>query len=969
MKKFYLLFLTMFLSLAVLYAQPKKVGYFTLNKTMDLSAASVQLDPVIRMLQADTNLAVTVNAILATDTADLAGYDVVVVQESFAGGGAYLRPGASLALDTFTVPVVYNKSYAFAAGRALAAGSTGGGAETEGTAGVSYVYLKVDPANQSNDLFKGISFDGDSVAIFKVSANDAGVTVTPDRFKALNYARNVLLLNSGGDTLKTTLLGKPARINPAHTNVTISFNDIPAGTKIGSETLKARMINLGMNFGAICGAYGSNITSAGLTIWRNAVYMGAGLTVPGTPVEFQKWKIGYFTLKGKVMDASAAPASQDPIITMLQENNDQWDLDVKEVAADSAFDLNTLGYNAIIVQESFAGGGANLRPGFPLALDTFPVPVLYNKSYAFAAGRALAAGATGGGAETEGKGFVYLKVDSANQANALFKGITFVGDSVAIFKACANDAGVSINSDRFKALNYARNVVLLNSGGDTLKTTLLAKPARINPAHTNITVAINDIPAGTKIGSETLRSRMITMGMNFGAICAAKGTNLTSAGLTLWRNAIHSALGLPVPTKAIPSSIPDIKVLLVTRNDTKDDIQFKFLTNNSLLAEKMYPSRPLGNITDSASLADTLTMLNAYDLVIIGRSCASTDFSGNSKTVWNSLKVPVILNSQYIARNTRINWLNSGDAKAYSSTEKIVKGKTLNVDDPIFAYSTLDADSTTDWSYLPDDIIAVTAPFNGDTVVYRDDAPLVVRFWADSAFYPGSADTVLAPRTYFGFGADANNFNYFPLTKSAQAAYYGEIMRITKNTVIEPLYYISDAASILSVTCDQPTYITPATFDPAVLAYTILIPKDVVVDSVQFLATASPLATITGVGVVQLTSDSVVHRIYAVAENKRVGDTYTFTIMKEKEVITPGFKDLAEAGITMFPNPANDNLTIEGLTENSSVRILNTVGQLVYSNLIKGSKAMINTSSFKNGVYIIQLEMSGKIVTTKFVKQ
>ena len=643
-------------------------------------------------------------------------------------------------------------------------------------------------------------------------------------------------------------------------------------------------------------------------------------------------------------------------------------LDVKEVAADSAFDINTLGYNAIIVQEAFAGGGANLRPGFALALDTFPVPVLYNKSYAFAAGRALAAGSTGGGAETEGKGFVYLKVDSADQANALFKGITFVGDSVAIFKACANDAGVSINPDRFKALNYARNVVLLNSGGDTLKTTLLAKPARINPAHTNITIAINDIPAGTKIGSETLRARMITMGMNFGAICAAKGTNLTSAGLTLWRNAIHSALGLPVPTKAIPSSIPDIKVLLVTRNDGKDDIQFKFLTNNSLLAEKMYPSRSLGSITDSASLADTLAMLNAYDLVIIGRSCASTDFADLSKTRWNSLSVPIILNSQWISRNTRINWFNSSDSKSTSAATETVKGKVLDVDDPIFAYSTIEADSTSEWSYLPDDIIAVTAPFNGDTVVYRADAPLVVRFWEDSAFYPGSADTAWAPRTYFGFGSDGNNNNYFPLTKSAQAAYYGEIMRITKNTVIEPLYYISDAASILTITNDQEAYMTPATFDAAVLAYTILIPSDVTVDSVQFLATASPLATIMGTGVVQLTSDSVVRRIYPIAENKRVGKTYTFTIMKEK-VVTPGFEDLTEAGITMFPNPANDNLTIEGLTENSSVRILNTVGQLVYSNLIKGSKAMINTSSFKNGLYIIQLEMNGKIVTTKFVKQ
>jgi hypothetical protein len=161
---------------------------------------------------------------------------------------------------------------------------------------------------------------------------------------------------------------------------------------------------------------------------------------------------------------------------------------------------------------------------------------------------------------------------------------------------------------------------------------------------------------------------------------------------------------------------------------------------------------------------------------------------------------------------------------------------------------------------------------------------------------------------------------------------------------------------------------TPAKFDAAVLAYTILIPKDVVVDSVQFSATASPLATVTGAGVVQLTSDSVVHRIFATAENKRVGKTYAFTIKKEKEVI-PGFEDLTEAGITMFPNPAKDNLTIKGLVENSSVSILNTVGQIVYSSLIEGSKAVINVSSFDDGVYILQIDLNGKIVTTKFVKQ
>ncbi len=966
MKKFYLLLLTMFLSLAVVFAQPKKVGYFTLQKTMDASAASVQLDPVLRMLQADPNLDVTLTAMSATDTAHLAGYDVIIVQESFAGGGAYLRPTGSLALDTFTVPVVYNKTYAFANGRGLAGGSAGGGAETEGTASRSYVYLRVDPANQSNDLFKGVTFDGDTVALFKTGADDAGLTVGNTRFKNLNYARNCVLINPAtNDTITSTLLAKPAMINPAHTNITISFNDIPAGTQIGNDTLgngqilKARMITLGMNFGAICGAYGSNMTEAGLTIWRNAVYIAAGLAIPDEPAEFQGWKIGYYTLKGKVMVSTAAPANQDPIYNMLSTGNDQWEVELNEVAADSVFDLSSLGYDAVIVQESFGGANAILMPGGSLGLEKFTMPVIYNKTYAFRDTRGFDGGATGTGAELEG--VLKLKVLPENQTNPLFNGIVFAADSTTqLVNKGADDSG---GATRTKAMNYATDVKLTDTLGTRLGLPVGA------PANATIGT-VSDIPAGDSVGSEKLNARMIVIGQNFGGICKDRGTNMTSAGLTLWRNAVHSALGIPVPKTAVPSVIPAVKILLVANPNGRDEMQNKFLVNNNQQVTKFYPLRPLGLITDSASLADTLAMLNSYDLVIIGRSGASTDFGDPHKAIWNSLKVPVILNSQWIARNTRINWFNSSDSKNFSAPTETVPGTVLDAADPIFEYATVEADNTIQWSYLPDDILAVTAPFNGDTIVYRADAPLVVRFWEDSAFYPGSVDTVMAPRTFFGFGADGNNYNFFPLTKSGQAAYFAEIMRITGNPVIEPIYYVSDAASILSITNDQEAegYMTPAAFDAAVFEYTIVIPKDVTVDSVQFMATASPLATITGTGVLQLTSDSVVHRIYATAENKRVGQKYAFTIMKEKEVI-PGFEDLSEAGITMFPNPASDNLTILGLKENSSVRILNTVGQLVYSSLIEGSKAMINVSSFDDGVYILQIDLNGKIVTTKFVKQ
>jgi hypothetical protein len=944
MRKLFLLLLTMFFSLVVVFAQPKKIGYFTYNKTtMDLTAASVGIDPVIRMLQADTNFVVTVNITGDNDVVDLTPYDLVIVQESYNGASPMLMPGHTLALDTFMVPVVFNKTFAFKAGRALAAGQPGAGAETKVK---DNVYLRVKAGDQSNDLFKGVTFDGDTVALYKVCADDYGLIVNPAAYKGINYARAVTVKDGGGNLINT-LLGVPAIIDPTHTDITICFNDLPAGTMVGSETLKARMITLGMNFGAISASYGANITSAGLTIWRNAVYMAAGLAVPETPVEFKKWQIGYFTLD-KTMDASAAAVTEDPIIKMLQTGDNPWDLVVNKVALDAVADLS--GYDAVVVQESFKGDAQILTPAGSLGLAKIPVPFIYNKNYAFKAGRAFAAGAAGAGAETVG--IFKIKADSANQLNPLFTAIEFADDStVALVKAGADDSGGKTNT---KALNYGNGVKLSNPA------TLLALPEGI----AGPSICINDIPAGDSIGSEKLQARMIALGMNFGAICRDKGTNLTSAGLTLWRNAIHVALGLPIPKVAVPSAIPEIKIILVT-DDQKDDIQYRFLQENGLNVTKFYPSRKLG-LADSTGRADTVAILNAADLIIIGRSPSSSDFQDSlSRVTWNGLTVPIILNSEWAARNTRLNWFPSGTANQ-NNDAGIYQGTAKNTADPIFAYSTFDETGTCDWSYRPDDWLQVTTPFNGDTVVSRESCPLVARFWVDSAFYPGALDKVVAQRTYFGFGNDnAGPANYFNLTQSAQAAYYGEIMRITGNTVIEPLYYVSADASLKLILTSAGS-LSPA-FSSDVLDYELVLPEGS--DTVAITPIANhTLATITGGGTIQLTQDTTEVKIFATAENLLKGSTYTVTVIVEQPV-TPGFKDISETAISLYPNPAAENLTIKGLQENSSVRITNAVGQLVYTGMTDGNKAVINVSTFRNGLYIIQIEMNGGIVTTKFVKQ
>jgi hypothetical protein len=235
------------------------VGYITFKKAMDASADSVENDPIYRMLSAEANLNVTLNVLADAGAAisfDQSPYNVLVIQESMSGSAGILTPGKALGLSNLTIPTLYNKTYAFKAKRALASDAAGSGAEA-----TTYVLsLSVAPANQTNPLFAGLTFDGDSVVVFTETANDLGAVGT----KALNIA-------TGVTGVEGTLLAYPTGMTPA-----ICVNDIPAGTNLGGQTLNARIITFGMNFGALCRLSGANITPANYTLWKNAVNILGG---------------------------------------------------------------------------------------------------------------------------------------------------------------------------------------------------------------------------------------------------------------------------------------------------------------------------------------------------------------------------------------------------------------------------------------------------------------------------------------------------------------------------------------------------------------------------------------------------------------------------------------------------------------------------------------------------------------------
>ena len=249
----------------------KKVAYITNDREFDTSATDVRNDPIIKMLEADGNFEVTVLAVANDGQIDnLSSFDVAVVQESFYSTAAILKPTGSAGLTKLSIPFIYTKMWALKDGRALVSGGLNGGAEAAGVA------ITVEAANQSNELFNGIAFTDNKFDMFLSGSDGKG----GEGEIALNYAHGLTL------SKKNTLLGTCAEITQPDS--TIFLNDFPVGSKIGSETLAARMIAIGSNFGAVIKNNGENFTQNGLTLWRNAVYSLAGLTVPTTPVEIKK---------------------------------------------------------------------------------------------------------------------------------------------------------------------------------------------------------------------------------------------------------------------------------------------------------------------------------------------------------------------------------------------------------------------------------------------------------------------------------------------------------------------------------------------------------------------------------------------------------------------------------------------------------------------------------------------------------
>lgn len=491
------------------------VAYITTDQVMGEGAAATTNDPIYNYLNEgyDFNMVLVVvsddkKADVSADI-DLSKYDAAIIAEQFAGDAVALTPDGPLAINKLNIPTIYNKTYAFKSKRALANGGSASGADANVGA------IVVAKENQAWGLFDGIEFTTDTIVIFKELTDDNGVMGGEKSVKGINYIKGI-------DNLVAGKLADPAIADVSAVSACINY--VPAGTTIASETTAAPMFIFGMNSGAICANGGENITEDGLKLWKNALN-----TLLGKIDETPRNLVGLKKIAYVTADKEMAEGSEDAVLAALSADES---LNIVKMLGT---DVNVEGFDAVIVQEALGGGDAVLKPEGALGLANLSVPTIYNKMYALMDGRAFTS--VGKAASGKEAGETVLSI-TKTMNSSLFDGVFADGAKEAqMFVGTANDTG----AEGTKALNYAAGVE--NAG------TQLATPTGVEAS-----VAINYIKAGEVLGDATLKTNVLTLGMNYGALNVPG--NVTEANIQLWKNAVAIMVGAKELTiEALPDAL------------------------------------------------------------------------------------------------------------------------------------------------------------------------------------------------------------------------------------------------------------------------------------------------------------------------------------------------------------------------------------------------------------------------------
>ncbi|WP_435138314.1 T9SS type A sorting domain-containing protein [Formosa sp. A9] len=479
-------------------------------------------DPVIKMFKADDNFYVEYVETPkdGSNLPDINGYQLVIVQETLSSDAPMLQPDGVLGIKNTTVPVIYNKTWAFRNGRAI----TDADASVTATQNVS-----VTAANTNHFLFSGIDFtEGNDIRIFKkANANDDG---SVGGNKGIDVLNDIDLSSPGAASAATV---------PEVTDATKAFviNYLPSGTQIGeaeTDVLNVDAVALSFSYGAMVLGDGENISPQALTIWRNAAYaLIYGIAeVPTTLVENPDFvlprKILYVNQEGVGQGEGASAPGADPVINMLYADAN-FEVTYIETPADGSTLPEISDYDLVIAQETISSGAAMLMPGGALGVKDITTPVIYNKTWAFRDGRAVT------DADASVTATQNVSITAVNSNHFLFSGIDFTeSDDIRIFKeANANDDG-SVGGT--KGIDVLNGLDINNAIGATAATV----PEVLDASQA---IVVNYIPAGTQLGeaeTDVLGADAVALSFSYGATILGDGANVSPQALTIWRNAVYA---------------------------------------------------------------------------------------------------------------------------------------------------------------------------------------------------------------------------------------------------------------------------------------------------------------------------------------------------------------------------------------------------------------------------------------------
>lgn len=200
-----------------------------------------------------------------------------------------------------------------------------------------------------------------------------------------------------------------------------------------------------------------------------------------------------------------------------------------------------------------------------------------------------------------------------------------------------------------------------------------------------------------------------------------------------------------------------------------------------LLEDEGYTVTLFHNESISTASQETLDTLYNADLIILGRSTASTIYMDANKFAWNDIPKPILNLELWNCRSSRLNWFNTTSMVSNSADASLVNAVINEPADPVF--EGIDVSAPVPWIQGAYDAVGATDAGNGLVLAQMEtgNTVLFVRFEPDFEFYDGAGDVPAGPRTVIGNGRDNSGqapFHYYTFTLESETVFLAEVARM-----------------------------------------------------------------------------------------------------------------------------------------------------------------------------------------------